>query len=42
MSWQIIALLVGVTLLLLMLMFIAKSKTGMMEVSSQIIDKLRI
>ncbi len=42
MSWQIIALLIAVIFLVLMLVFIASSKTGMTDISNQLLDKIRI
>ncbi len=42
MSWQIIALLIAVIFLTLMLIFIATSKTGMMDIANQLVQNLRI
>jgi len=42
MSWQIIALLVAVIFLTLMLVFIASSKTGMTDITDQLVQNLRI
>ena len=42
MSWQIIALLIAVIFLVLMLVFIASSKTGMTDITDKLVQNLRI
>ena len=42
MNWQIITLLIAIIFLVMVLIFMSKSKAGMVEVSSQILNQLRL